>query len=239
MTAPASYTFANATTNYADAAAQAKYESITGIAVRIRCKGDTFTNLAAYSDRVLVRMANRGGFGIGVGHDGNDGSLRFYMEDSFQGTYQIDTSTIISSLSTSSYYVLVLKYATGAGGFSGSLYDSGGSLVVSANNTGANIQNAGAGNGAIRIGNNGTTSHLWTCDAVAVYSSTSLTTEVPTTGDTNILGLYKFDEGSGTSVADATGGTSLTIAGSGTWNTADGAWDGSATTAFRPYYITG
>ena len=61
----------------------------------------------------------------------------------------------------------------------------------------------------------------------------------PESTDSDMLGLYYFAEGTGSTTADATGGTAITV-NSGSWATG-GTWnaDTTASARFRPYFITG
>lgn len=228
--AQSTYTFANATTNYASAASQTKFQSITSLFMKIRLKGDAFTNIPSYGIRTLFEMTDRYGLEVQLYNDGDTSTYKLYIYDTNDGTSGVLFTIANASISAGSYYVLYVGILTGASNFVGELFDSGGSSVGSGSATGHTIGNGGSGNGQIRFGNNGTNAHSWEIDGAAFYSA-ALTSgarwSVPAAGDSNIIGLWKFDEGTGTSVADDTGGTALTLSGSGTWNTATGAWDGA------------
>lgn len=223
----ASYTFGSATSSFASAAAQTKYASgLTALSVKLRVKGDIWT--PNFQVVQLLNLPNRDGFNVyALRQDA------VYQIGIFTGNNGSSTFTIPSFTgNASTYYTLYFQYfPTGGGGLLSAIGDASGTLIAA--QTSVANANLGGTTGEIEVGRQPTTGAAWTLDGCAVYNVTlsgASRFSTPTSGDSGILGLYKFDEGTGTSVADNTGGTALTINGSGTWNTNDGAWDGPAST---------
>lgn len=223
----ASYSFSNNLSNYASATAQTKYASgLTGLSIKMRVKGSIWT--PNYQVIQLLNLPNRDGFHVyslrqdtayqlGI-YTGNNGAI-FYTIPSFTA----DANT---------YYTLYFQnLPTAGGGVLSAIGDASGTLIAAQTSTASS--NLGGTTGEIEISKQPTTASAWTLDGVAIYNvalSGASRFSAPATGDSGIIGLYKFDEGTGTSVADATGGTALTISGTGTWNTGDGAWDATVST---------
>ena len=236
----ATYTFSGGTGNYASAAAQTKYSNsnITECGVKIRVKGSAWTNLGTYNSVSLLQMVNRDGF-------------RIYASQADAGVYRGHIYTASGDGScyhnlgitpdAGTWYVIYVNKGS-TGGFTFALGDASGTLITESTSFGGNALVGTTGE--IEIGPTAHGSTI-TIDGAAIYNtnlSGSARFATPTTGDSGIVGLYKFDEGSGTSVADATGGTSLTITGGGSWNTSDGSWDaggGGGSLGFRSYYAQG
>jgi hypothetical protein len=233
----ATYTFGDSTTNLASAAAQTKYNN-TNLAyptLCLRIKGDAWTNCSTYQEKNLFLFASRNNATLRVGQTDPGVYYCSFRNDN----YGVQYTNLTFTPSASTFYLIYLQYAeTGDGGTYYAVANSSGTIL---DNSGVLFNGGLAGStGEFELGPK-IVAKGYTLDGCAIYSAVKTGAArfaVPTSGDSNIVGLYKFDEGSGTSVADATGGTSLTIAGSGTWNTNDGAWDGS-TSLFRPYFITG
>lgn len=235
----ASYTFADNTANFANVAAQTKFNNTNApeVAIKARVKGDFWTKLASYQQRLLTTMPSRDGLLVyGRQADPGDYRLGFYSGNQGFIEYQLTSFSPVAG----TYYVVYAQYcATANGGIQGAIGDAAGSLVLTTSSTISGT--LGGSTGELSIGPSDTAKGF-TLDGIAFYSaplSGAARFSTPASGDSNLIALYKFDEGTGTSVADATGGTSLTIAGSGTWNAGDGAWDGSAGGKYRPYFITG
>jgi hypothetical protein len=232
----ATYTFGNSTSNLATASAQTKYNNtnLAAPVVVLRVKGDAWTNLATFQEHRLFRLPNRQNFNLRASQD-SAGVYSLVFSDSNNGNSFL---TLTFTPSASAFYVIYAQYEIGGSGCYVVIADASGTVLTASSKFYDSA--LGGTTGEIEFGPSDVAKG-YTLDGAAIYTapkSGAARFAVPTSGDSNIVGLYKFDEGSGTSVADATGGTSLTIAGSGTWNTNDGAWDGS-TSLFRPYFITG
>lgn len=233
----ATYTFGNSTSNLATASAQTKFNNtnLASPAFAVRIKGDAWTNLSSYQDRCLLRFPSRNNFQLRASQ-GDPGVYSVVFYDSSNGASYLP---LTFSPSASAFYVLYAQYEIGGGGC----------YVVIANAAGTVLDTSGSFYSASLGGSTGEiefgpfdVAKSYTLDGAAIYTapkSGAARFAVPTSGDSNIVGLYKFDEGTGTSVADATGGTSLTIAGSGTWNASEGAWDGSSSVsrAVFPFFL--
>jgi len=220
----ATYTFSGGTGNYASAAAQTKYNN-TNLATpsfKIRVKGSSFKGPGSYDRVTLLEMPDRDGFDIAL-FQGDPGVYVLTTNQTTNGRKYHDLGFVPDD---SLWYVIYVQVcATANGGRYMAIADASGTVIETSSEE-INVDLGGT-TGAFSVGPTfgGDTIIV---DGVAIYDTYltgSARFSTPTTGDSGIVGLYKFDEGTGTSVADATGGTSLTISGSGTWNTSDGSWD--------------
>jgi hypothetical protein len=218
-------------------------ESISRPRVRVKFKGDAFTNLPTFNNRQLFVFTGKNNLRVLLNRNGTDINLVFGEDNN--GTASTST-VLLSSLSTTLDYEVYFKAGSGTNDGSGpgtiSLIDSSGSTVIGPTSvpwytTGT----SGASTGAFRLG--GDTTNAWAIDfdGCAIFNADpASTTDVPATSNSGIVALWGFDDGSGsTAVNQVSGGTSLTAT-NGTFSGTSGTWDyGGATTFFRPYFITG
>jgi hypothetical protein len=246
----ASYKFANATTNFASAASQAKYETITALSCKVLIKGNAIINTPNFFNRMLFTFPDRGAHKVGFNKPSNDGVVRFHCGNTSDGYANIAFSPVLnqSVLNANDWYTLYAHFGGSAfapNRYLAELFDASGTSIGVATNTVSYgvIPGGGAGNGSLRVGNDSVVAHEWTMGGLAIYNAIltgSNRYSIPTTGDAGIVSLYIADAGSGTTIDDDTGGTALTISGSGTWTTESNPWvPAPSGPAFRSYYITG
>jgi hypothetical protein len=229
----ATYSFVANTNNYADAASQAKFEALTGMSVKMRCNGAAL--LPAEGERWDYSIMNGKSTAIFSLYADTATTLQYVAGNSNDG-YVFSSTFLRSAInSAKDYAVCYTAMQTPSqllAGYIRNLTDNAdvsGSEITLATNHGA--WTTAAGSGVMQIGSNFAKAPGGRIDAIAVYSTTLTGADryaKPSTGDTGIVALYWLDDAAGTSFADATGGTSLTITGGGTWNTNDGAWDTAA-----------
>jgi hypothetical protein len=234
----ATFRFANDTANHATAASQAKYETIPRMSCKVLIKGNAIINTPNSSSRALFRFPNRGAHDVGFNKPSSDGVVRFYCGNTNDGYAQIAFSPALnqSVLDATAWYTLYAHFGGSTFGpnrYLAELFDASGTSIGVATNTTsyADLPGGGAGNGTLRVGNNSVTAHEWTIGGLAIYDAIltgSNRSSVPTTGDAGIVSLYIADAGSGTTIDDDTGGTALTISGSGTWTTESNPWVSSS-----------
>jgi len=237
----ATYTFSGGTGNLASVAAQSKYSyaNLPTPSFKIRVKGSSFKGPASYDRVTLFAMPNRDGFDMAL-FQGDPGVYVLTINSTTNGRQYHDLGFVPDD---SLWYVIYGQVCADAnGGRLVAIADASGTVIeTSSSDTNTDL---GGTTGELDIGPSfgGDTIIV---DGLAIYNTHltgSARFSTPTTGDSGIVGLYKFDEGSGTSVADATGGTSLTITGGGSWNTSDGSWDsggGGGSLGVRSYYAHG
>ena len=110
------------------------------------------------------------------------------------------------------------------------IYEDDGTVIGSASGAGATIPNNGAANGTVRLGQTSVNGAVGLVDGLAIYSATlagAARYSEPAASDANILDLWFFEEGTGTTAANAVSGRAAL--GSAMWVGATwqvgGTWD--------------
>lgn len=221
---------ASGTPSIATAASQLKYEVLTGFAVKIRIKGSMLTANTGYGPWVRLFELTKNGMYMFVTNNGDDGTNHtksVYMYDPSNGYVRADFTWSDPTADVVIYY-----HFDHGNGYILEVYDPA---------TGTQLGNmvpytsflsdleTGSGKGAVNVGDGSTTWAATDIDGVAIYSSArsgAARYNAPSASDAGIVGLYTFDETSGTTSADAiAGGTALTLTGFTFTTGSTGGWD--------------
>ena len=198
------------------AASQAKYESLTTMAVQVRVRVD---ELKAFSNSTFNTLLTIHGCNLRYYRDpdGVSGSQIYWSGPGTTGSDSFDTANLPAN---GTDVIIYAEYVSG-GSCKFRVYNIAGTvdIVNSTNGTGINAITTGAGTGEVSL-------QRGAMDCFAVYSAVRTGASQiakPESGDSDMLGLYYFAEGSGTTTADAKGGTAITVSG-GSWTTG-GTWN--------------
>ncbi len=208
------YSFTVSPITSAVAASQAKYEA-AGMYVQMRLKVDFFRTGPGFTNRRLD-IANKGGYQIQVYQDGTIYEVQ--VDSSSQGLLS-GGSDLLSELPANGNDV-VLWIAANTSGVAIAVGLPDGTVVHEGTNALDGGWSAGAGTGNVNISPEAGDTPF-ELDSYARFSAArtgDARFAKPLADDADVLGVYYFSEGSGTTVADsdASGGTALTLT--------DGAW---------------
>lgn len=225
-----------------DHSSAAYLESIQRPRVKVRVKGDAFSNVPNFSTRTLFRFPGKNNLRVIVERISSTEVKLVYGEtgNGLTGT----ASCLLSSISTSADYIVYFKAGSGTNNGNGpgtiALYDSSGSALIGPESVNwFSTGTTGTGTGGFQLGD-GTSTWAIDLDGAALYSADPPSNWAkPSTGDSGLLNLWWFEDGSGSTAASANSATNLTVT-NGTFSSTAGDWDASVATAlFRPYFITG
>lgn len=198
------------------AASQAKYESLTTMAVQLRVRVD---ELKAFSNGTFNTLLTIHGCNLRYYRDadGVADSQIYWSGPGTTGSAGFDTANLPAN---GTDVIIYAEYVSG-GSCKFRVYNVAGAsdLVNSTNGTGIASITTGGGTGDMSL-------QRGVMDSFAVYSAVRTGADQiakPESTDGDMLGLYYFAEGTGTTTADSTGGTAITLNG-GSWTTG-GTWD--------------
>jgi hypothetical protein len=213
----------------ASAASQAKYE--TGeLAVIVRFRVDAIRALANGATGTLVQFAGRSNTRFQVTRF-DATNAQFTVTDTNNGANS-QTLILLSALPADGNDIIVyMRNGNGAGARVIAVADSAGTEIGTTLSATGGATTTGSGNGAIRLGSDGTTGWGVNIDCVAVLNAARTGASRfarPLATDADVIGLYYLAEGTGSTTADAESGTALTLTDT-TW-ASGGAWDGAGGT---------
>ena len=212
------------TTGTAEAATQAKYESLDRWIVQMRVRVDGLRSAGIFATTELCRHAKNTGGYVGL-QFGDTGIYRMHIEDNLAGSAtSVDLS--LSALPANGNDIVLYWARTDASTAAWAVGTPDGTVIEqgTAGAFGAGLS-TGANTGTIRVGAN--SRFAPNIDSVAILNAVRtgdarFAKPLPT--DADVVGLYYMAEGSGATTADSiAGGTALTLTGN-TWQT-PGAWD--------------
>lgn len=220
--------FASSPTGQATATTQTKYASAADVCVKMRIDAASIRNIPNYTTVAAVTFADKDDlqFRI-VRQDTNEYALALYCTS--QGQFTAMSYRALSALPANGNDVVLYWqciFDAGNPTLLLEVYDGSGTLIETSTHNSV-FRPSGftnAGTGALRVWN---VAQALDAAGLAIYSAVltgSGKSNKPLSADSNVLGVYYFAEGTGSSTADATGGTSLTVS-NGTLNSTSDAWD--------------
>jgi hypothetical protein len=201
------------------AASQAKYES-GGLGIRAALRVDAIRALGIGATGTIVQFPGLSNLRFQVGRvDASD--IQFRVTDTNNGTdsqLQIPTASLPGNGNDIRVY---MRSGSGAGARQIAIATDAGVGIGTDFATVGGSTATGAGTGAIRLGSDGTTG--WGVNLAYVAVTNAAITgaarfATPLAADSDVIGLYEFAEGAGTTAADSDTGTALTLT--------DTIWDG-------------
>jgi len=219
----------------ATAGAQPKYDALGGLAVQARVRVDELRSAAGYVSLNLFEASGKDGLTFSL-YPADPGQFGFRHFETAQGNSFTATNLLLSALPANGNDVVIYcERTTATVRFAIGTPD--GAEIVS----GSVVSGAGApgitsvGSGAIAIPASSPQPGL-VFDSLAVLNAArtgNARFALPLTSDADVVGLYYFDETSGSTTADAEGGTPLTLAGGATLS-AGGSWNGGGGGGIAP-----
>lgn len=208
------------------------------IAVKVRLNGACLLSPAAYARRIVWEIGSLAGArrcNLRLYHNPSPNPDVVQFDLLNNGGSSVSMTYDRTAIVSGDYYIIYT--ALGPGGWDLKLFASDGTQLASQTN--ADTSGPGASNsanGKLSVGQGvdsaaTTDSMVGYVDGIAVYSAVlagDARWSAPAAADANILSMVCFDEGTGTTAADAaTGGSNLTLSGAG-WQSG-GTWASDTT----------
>jgi hypothetical protein len=195
--------FGSANTDYASVPDQTKIGNLTTtLGVMARANGNFFLNTPVVGIRRLWACTGASALRVQVSNNGGNEYLLSWA-DTNNGTIASGTSAVFTPVA-GTFYIVYASLQTGAGNTRFGIYNSDGSVLVESTHTGV-APNPNAGGFQIGDSVNGL---AFDVDGLAVLNAHRAAgaggarTTNPLTTDGDVVAVYYFSEGTGTSVAD-------------------------------------